>query len=105
METNVARAIEVSWLWLIPFFPLVGSALNAFLGLRLQRALGKRANHAIAVGAMLLSCVVAEIAFWKMFAAHPHERFFENHLWTMWQSGSLRADLSFGLDPLGMLMT
>src|SRR3954468_19567549 len=103
MET--ARAIEVSWLWLIPVFPLVGSALNAFLGLRMQRAFGKRANHAIAVGAMLLSCLVAEIAFWKMFASAPADRFFENHLWTMWQSGSLKVDLSFGLDPLGMLMT
>jgi len=44
---------------------------------------------------MVLSCIVAEVAFWKMVAAHPHERFFENHLWTMWQSGSLRANLSF----------
>jgi NADH-quinone oxidoreductase subunit L len=101
----VARAIEVGWLWLIPFFPLAGSAINAFAGLRLQRAYGKRANHAIAVGAMLLSCLVAEVAFWKMFAAAPADRFFENHLWTMWQSGALKVDLSFGLDPLGMVMT
>jgi len=36
---------------------------------------------------MVLSCIVAEVAFWKMVAAHPHERFFENQLWTMWQSG------------------
>src|SRR5882762_5802105 len=101
----IANAIQVGWLWLIPALPLLGSALNAFLGPWLQRAYGKRANHAIAVGAMVLSCIVAEVAFWKMVAAHPHERFFENHLWTMWQSGSLRANLSFGLDPLGMLMT
>src|ERR1700704_3724046 len=100
-----ANAIQVGWLWLIPAFPLLGSALNAFLGPWLQRAYGKRANHAIAVGAMVLSGSVAEVAFGKMVAAHPHERFFENQLWTMWQSGSLRADLSFGLDPLGMLMT
>src|ERR1700736_1239766 len=101
----IANAIQVGWLWLIPAFPLLGSALNVSLGPWLQRAYGKRANHAIAVGAMVLSCIVAEVVFWKMVAAHPHERFFENHLWTMWQSGSLRADLAFGLDPLGMLMT
>ena len=101
----VAHAIEVGWLWLIPIFPLVGSAINAFLGLRLQRAYGKRVNHAIAVSAMVLSCIVAEVAFWKMFAAAPHDRFFENHLWTMWQSGALKVDLSFGLDPLGIMMT
>src|SRR5215472_8830292 len=104
-SSDIARAVSVDWLWLIPLFPLLGSATNAFLGKRLQDKLGKRANHVIAVGAMLLSCVVAEVAFWKMIAAAPGDRFFENHLWTMWQSGALRVDLSFGLDPLGMLMT
>src|SRR2546421_12729098 len=101
----IANAVQVGWLWLIPAFPLLGCALNAFLGARLQKRFGKGAVHGIAVGAMVLSCVVAEVAFWKMVFAHPHERFFEDHLWTMWQSGALKADLSFGLDPLGMLMT
>src|SRR2546422_4666806 len=101
----IANAVQVGWLWLTPAFPLLGWALNAFLGARLQKKFGKGAVHAIAVGAMVLSCVVAEVAFWKMVFAHPHERFFEDHLWTMWQSGALKADLSFGLDPLGMLMT
>src|SRR3954469_8853012 len=101
----IANAIQVGWLWLIPAFPLLGSAINAFLGPRLQKAYGKRAVHTIAIGAMVLSCVVAEVAFWKMVASHAPERFFENHLWTMWQSGALKADLSFGLDPLGMVMT
>src|SRR5260370_11195643 len=101
----VVHAVRRGGLWLIPFFPLLGSAINAFLGVRLQRAYGKRAIHAVAVGAMLLSCIVAQVAFWKMFAAAPHERFFEDQLWTMWQSGALKVDLSFGLDPLGMTMT
>src|SRR5438132_13482478 len=101
----IANAIEVGWLWLIPAFPLVGSAINAFLGARLQRSLGKRANHAIAVAAMVLSCVVAEVALWKMVGAQPQERFFENHLWTMWKSGALDVKLGFGLDPLGMVLT
>src|SRR3989442_7066967 len=108
MEHNeaIANAIQVGWLWLIPAFPLLGAAVNALLGARLQKRYGKRAVHAIAVGAMVLSCAVAEIAFWKMvFAHHPQERFFEDHLWTMWRSGSLQVDLSFWLDPLRMLMT
>src|SRR5881394_3195037 len=101
----IANAIQVGWLWLIPAFPLLGSAINAFLGPRLQKAYGKRAVHTIAIGAMVLSCVVAEVALWKMVASHAPERFFEDHLWKMWQSGSLRVNLSFGLDPLGMTMT
>ena len=101
----VAHAIHVSWLWLIPLLPLLGAALNTAFGPWLQRRYGKRANHAIAVGVMVASCVVAEIAFWSMFARPAHDRFFEDHLWTMWQSGSLKVDLSFALDPLGMVMT
>src|SRR2546421_6919390 len=102
---TVAHAIHLSWLWLIPFFPLLGAALNTAFGPFLQKRYGKRANHAIAIGAMLASCIVAEIAFWTMFARPAHERFFEDRLWTMWQSGTLKVDLSFALDPLGMVMT
>jgi NADH-quinone oxidoreductase subunit L len=50
--------------------------------------------------------VVAEAVLWgKIFGAAPGDRFLENHLWTMWQSGALKVDLSFGIDPLGMVMT
>jgi len=102
----IAHAVPIGWLWLIPFFPLLGAALNAFLGLRLQRRFGKRANHTIAVAAMLLSCALAELVFWtQLFNRPPEQRFLENHLWTMWQSGALKVDFSFGIDPLGMVMT
>src|SRR5205085_485106 len=87
------------------FFPLLGTALNTAFGPRLQKLYGKRAVHIVAIGAMVLSCLVAEVAFWKMLATPEHERFFEDHLWTMWQSGVLKVDLSFGVDPLGMVMT
>src|SRR4051794_21632440 len=103
--TEIAQAAQVSSLWLIPFFPLLGSAINTAFGPRLQKAYGKRAVNLVAIGAMDLSCIVAEVAFWKMIATPEHERLFEDDLWTMWQSGVLKVDLSFGLDPLGMLMT
>ena len=101
----IATAIQVGWLWLIPALPALGTVLNLAFGARLQKKYGKRPVHAIAVGAMVLSCVVAEIAFWKMVFSEPQHRFLEDHLWTMWQSGALKIDLGFGLDPLGMLMT
>jgi NADH-quinone oxidoreductase subunit L len=110
--TQAAEALQIvhphAWgfLFLIPLFPLLGAAINAFFGLRLQRKFGKRANHTIAIAAMALSCLVAEIAFWGvLFGKPPEERFIRDELWTMWQSGALRVDLSFALDPLGMVMT
>ena len=103
---GIAHAVEVGFLWLIPAFPLLGSAINAFLGARLQKAHGKQVVHRIAIGAMLLSCLVAEIVFWfKLLPLEPGQRFLEDHLWTMWQSGFLTVDLAFGIDPLGMVMT
>ena len=102
----IVRSVEIGWLWLIPFFPLLGAAINGLFGLRIQRTFGKRANHAIAIGAMALSCLVCELVFWmEMWPRAPQQRFLENHLWTMWQSGFLKVDLSFGIDPLSMVMT
>jgi len=47
--TEIAQAAHVSWLWLIPFFPLLGSAINTAFGPRLQKRYGKRAAHTVAV--------------------------------------------------------
>ena len=109
---HAAEALQIvhphawGYLFLIPLFPLLGAAINAFLGLRLQRRYGKRANHIIAIAAMALSCLVAEVAFWGvLFGKPPEERFIRDQLWTMWQSGALQVNLSFALDPLGMVMT
>ena len=105
-DLNIVHPHGWGFLFLIPLFPLIGAALNAFLGLRLQRRFGKRANHTIAIGAMLLSCLVAEIAFWAvLFPARPEDRFLRDQLWTMWQSGALKVDFAFALDPLGIVMT
>ena len=104
--SQIAPVVQASLLWLIPFFPLAGAALNAFLGVRIQKRFGKKGVHTIAIAAMALSCLVAEIVFWGgILPREPGNRFLEEHLWTMWQSGALKVDLSFGIDPLGMVMT
>ncbi len=106
MTETLVHPQRWGYLFLIPLFPLIGAAINAFLGARLQRRYGKRVNHGIAIGAMVLSCIVAEVAFWGvLWGRPPHERFIRDTLWTLWQSGAFRADLSFALDPLGMVMT
>ena len=106
MTETLVHPQRWGYLFLIPLFPLIGAAINAFLGAHLQRRYGKRVNHGIAIGAMVLSCIVAEVAFWGvLWGRPPHERFIRDTLWTLWQSGALRADLSFALDPLGMVMT
>jgi NADH-quinone oxidoreductase subunit L len=94
----------VSYLWLIPAFPLLGSAINAFFGARLQKKVGKAITSHIAIGAMACAFVVALVAFVQMVTAHEHERYLVNHLWNMFTAGDVQVNLSFALDPLSMMM-
>jgi NADH-quinone oxidoreductase subunit L len=102
---GIALAQPMGFLWLIPLFPLAGALVNALAGARLQARFGKRAVHFIAIGAMLLSSATAEVALYKLLLQPEERRFFRDVLWTMWQSGSARADLAFAVDPLGIVMT
>src|SRR5512137_2615746 len=92
------------YLWLIPLFPAIGALVNATMGIRIQRNLGKKANHGIAIAMMTLSFLVALRAFAQMVALPGNERFLQNTVWTMLQAGHMRFDLAFALDPLSMMM-
>ena len=94
----------VGFLWLIPFFPLLGAVINTTCGWWLQRRFGKPVNHSVAVGAMVLSFVVACVAFAKMLGLPGEERFLQDTLWTVLSAGPVHVDLAFALDPLGMMM-
>ncbi len=94
----------VNYLWLIPFFPLVGAFVNAAIGWKMQKALGKRAVHVVAVGVMTLSLLVAVKAFFDLAALDPEHRFLQDTLWNVLTAGRLQVDLGFALDPLGMMM-
>src|SRR5215831_13758873 len=106
METlTPQKIVTVSYLWLIPFFPLLGSALNAFIGSWIQRRYGKRYVSYIAVGAMVLSLLVALVALGQMIRLPESDRYLVNFLWNMITAGDVQANLSFALDPLSMMMT
>jgi NADH-quinone oxidoreductase subunit L len=103
--TTAQRFVNVSYLWLIPVFPLMGSALNAFLGKRIQAKLGKAWNSYIAVGAMTLAFVTAFVAWIQIVGLPEDERYLRDLMWNMFTAGDLQVNLSFALDPLSMMMT
>ncbi|HEX7500701.1 MAG TPA: NADH-quinone oxidoreductase subunit L, partial [Polyangia bacterium] len=94
-----------SYLWLIPFFPLVGAVINATLGVPLQRKFGKGVVHGIGVGAMVVSFAVACVAFVNLIGLPPEQRFLQDTLWNAISVGNISVDLGFALDPLSMMMT
>jgi NADH-quinone oxidoreductase subunit L len=96
---------SVSFLWLIPLFPLLGAFINAALGVRLQRKFGKGLVHSISIGAMVLSFAVACIAFFKLLGLDAEHRFLQDTLWNIFTAGKVQVDLGFALDPLSMMMT
>ncbi len=95
---------HVSYLWLIPVFPLVGAFINAAIGWKMQKVAGKKFVHRVAVGAMALSFGVAVKAFFDLLALDSEHRFLQDTLWNMLTAGRLQADLGFSLDPLSMMM-
>ena len=105
MEHAPTAVTAVNWLWLIPALPALGALVNAAFGLRLQRKFGEKANHTIAIGAMLGATLVAWIAFAKLVGLGEHERFLRDFVWSMAKVGAMEANLSFALDPLSMTMT
>jgi NADH-quinone oxidoreductase subunit L len=96
---------SVSFLWLIPLFPLIGAFINATMGVRLQRKFGKGLVHSIGIGAMALSFAVAVVAFLKLLGLDDEHRFLQDTLWNVFTAGKVKVDLAFALDPLSMMMT
>ena len=91
---------HVSYLWLIPLFPLVGAAINALFGWKLQQLFGKQTVHRIAVGGDGRSPSRSAVcAFSQMLALPAEERFLQNTLWNLLTAGRLTVDLGVRARP------
>ncbi len=104
VELTVQAVKDVGFLRLIPLFPLVGAAINAFFGARLQKQYGKQITSHIAIGAMALAFLTALVAWITLIAQPESGRFLRDHVFTMLTAGDLNAELTFALDPLSMMM-
>ncbi len=104
VKLTVQAFKDVSFLRLIPLFPLVGAIVNAFFGARLQKQFGKQITSHIAIGAMALAFATALVAWFTLIAQPEEARFLRDPVFTMITAGALNADLTFALDPLSMMM-
>jgi NADH-quinone oxidoreductase subunit L len=90
----------IDYLWLIPIFPLAGSALNGLFGKRLS----KRAISFIACGASGAALLLALGCVSSLLQMAPEERYSVRLFYTWISSGDFIAKAEFLLDPLSALM-
>jgi NADH-quinone oxidoreductase subunit L len=88
----------IEYLWLVPFLPFLGAAVNGVLGPRVPRA----ATTAVALAAPGASLLVYLAALWEYRSLSPAP--FEQVLYP-WTVGPLQIDVAFLLDPLSAVMT
>ncbi|TDJ49471.1 MAG: NADH-quinone oxidoreductase subunit L [Nitrospina sp.] len=86
--------------FLVPLFPLIGSIINGFFGLKI----GKKAVSAIACGGPVLSFIVTFIIWVSLFSHPEGTPFPEQVLFTWISAGNLTVEFGFQIDPLSMIM-
>jgi len=86
-------------LWLIPFFPLLGSIINGLLGKRFIK--NEKVIGAIGTGAVFLSFLVTCVHFFQL----NEQTVRMQQVVASWMSvGNLQVDWGFLFDPLSALM-
>ncbi|MDZ7342980.1 MAG: proton-conducting transporter membrane subunit, partial [candidate division KSB1 bacterium] len=88
------------YLWLIPFFPLVGFAINGLIGPRL----GEKTVSVIGSGAVLASFIAAVLTFGNLLSLPADARVFIQTLYRWMATGNFAVEVGFRLDALSITM-
>ncbi len=91
----------LEYIWLIPFFPMVGAAINGLFGKRYPKGV----VNLVALGSIFLSFLVAAGAFITLLGMDPAHRVHELNLFTWIAAGSTKIELGYLIDPLSSVMT
>jgi len=87
---------DLSFLRLVPLIPLLGAALNVFLGMRL----GRRNAGLLACACVAIAFFLSLWAFWSL----PAGGVFKDTVFTWIESDPFQAQLSFRVDALTAVM-
>ncbi|MBM4396517.1 MAG: NADH-quinone oxidoreductase subunit L [Deltaproteobacteria bacterium] len=105
--SETTRVVEATWLFMIPLFPLLGAAVNAVFGKKLQDRFGKGVVHAVALGAVFSSLAFALAAVWQILAADG-PIVLVDRLWTWiafrWHGVALNVPFQLAADRLTAVM-
>jgi len=90
----------IDYVWLIPFFPLIGFLINGLFGSRFKQS----QIGAIASAAIGLSFIVSATVFFQVLQLPASERSISRTIYTWIQTGDFQVDISFLIDPLSLVM-
>ena len=85
---------------LIPLYPLIGSIINGFFGLKI----GKKAVGFIACGSMTLSFLTSVLVYVGYLMLPEGQHVYEQVVWTWFGAGDFNVDFGFQVDPLTLVM-
>ncbi|MFQ5629488.1 MAG: NADH-quinone oxidoreductase subunit L [bacterium] len=88
------------YIWLIPFFPLLGFVVNGLIG----KNFSEKIIGAIGAGTVFLSFLTAAISFFQLIQLPAEARVFVNTLYTWMATGDFSADVAFRFDALSAVM-
>src|SRR6266850_2890321 len=92
--------MNVSYLWLIPFFPLLTSVIIRFFG---KRILPRSAVHALACGSVAASFILTVVAFFTL-AGMSKDSHLTTALFPWIQIGTFEVWVRFLFDSLSAVM-
>ena len=88
------------YIWLIPFFPALGFAINSAFGSRIPKTLVAW----IACLALLCSFLTAATIFYQFLELPAAARIFERDIYSWISSGDLKVPIGFRIDALSVIM-
>jgi NADH-quinone oxidoreductase subunit L len=88
------------FIWLIPFFPLLGFMINGLIG----RNFSEKTVGMIGAGTVFLSFLTAVLSFFDLIRLAPEARIFINTLYTWMATGDFGVNVAFRFDALSAVM-
>ncbi len=93
----------IKFVWLVPFFPLIGVLINGILGWKLEK-FSKSIIHWVACSAAGLSFLVVWMIFRELISLPPDHRHFEVVVYNWFTSGELGVNVAYLVDTLSITM-
>ena len=85
---------------LVPLFPLIGSIINGFFGLKI----GKNAVGLVACGSMALSFLTSVLIYVGYLMLPEGQHVYEQVVWSWFGASDFTVDFGFQIDPLTLVM-